>query len=327
LSDEAANINNRLTAKYSTELGFSFNTNLGSNLEILKNAVMKQDFDAAILVDGSEGSGKSVIGMQIAYMLDKDHHLDLKTQICFYPEQFMTAVKTLDRGKAIVWDEARRGLNRRRSIKNINLSITDMLAECRSRNLFLIIIMPSFYDMDMNVAVWRSRALVHVWYTWDKNDKEMPLRRGFFRFYNEEGKKNLYTNKMTRQRYDYPYLHNMSFDATFINWYVVDEQEYKRLKKEAQNTLGKEDNVVANLKDKETFKVAQGEVLYYLKEGDYCRMGAWKSLADNLGVDTSTLYDWINRYKSIRNIELEESEPKKVRFSKFLNLKKVGSGK
>jgi ribosomal protein L37AE/L43A len=224
----------KLTAEFSKQLGFSFNTRLGKNLSMLKNAVMNQDFDAVILVDGAEGAGKSVFGLQIAYFLDKDNSIDLDTQVCWYPEQVKEAILSLEKGKAIVWDEARRGLNRRRSTQQVNLEMTDLFAECRQHNLFLIVIMPTFYDMDMNIAVWRSRALIHVWFEWDKDNPEKPLKRGFFRFYNELGKKGLYVNKFSRQSYNYPHLPNKSFDATFVKHYVVDEVEYRRRKRESE---------------------------------------------------------------------------------------------
>lgn len=221
-----------LSSEYSVKLGYSFNLRLGKNLEPYRNATLYQDWDCAGIIDGKEGSGKSVLAQQIATFFDKDNRLDVETQICFTPEDFRTAVTTLEPGKAIVWDEARSGLNRRRSTQDVNIEITDMLAECRQRNLFMVIVMPTFYDMDMNVAVWRTRFLVHVWYSWS-DDKSKPLERGFFRFYSEEGKKRLYTNKYFRQRYEYPFLPQDSFEATFPHFYTVPEKEYRKKKRQA----------------------------------------------------------------------------------------------
>lgn len=223
-----------LSTEISLQLGFSFNNRLWKNIELLRNATLNQDFDCVVLVDGNEGAGKSVFGMQIAKALDKDRSIDIDTQVCWYPEQVAEAITTLEKGKAIVWDEARRGLNRRRSTQEVNMEITDLLAECRQNNLFLVVIMPSFYDMDMNVAVWRSRLLIHVWYDWDVENREKPLSRGKFRMYSERGKKRLYTDKNARQGYHYPFLKDECFDATFVNYYVVNEDDYRRRKKESE---------------------------------------------------------------------------------------------
>lgn len=276
-----------LTAQYSVELGFSFDTTLGSNLEYLRSAVMRQDFDAAVLVDGNEGSGKSVLGMQIAKFLDIDRELDLETQVCFTPQQFQKAVMTLRKGKAIVWDEARSGLNRRRSTQGVNLEITDMLSRCRARNLFMIIIMPSFYDMDMNVAIWRSRALVHVWYEWDKNNKEYPLVRGFFRFYNEGGKKDLYTNKLLRLRYEYPHLPNESFDSRFVEHYVVNEGLYRQRKREAEESVQQR-----STKAKIDYKPIVGHLMEHLRKGGVLYPGAVTEAAEFFNVHRNRISEW-----------------------------------
>lgn len=230
-----------LSSEFSVQLGFSFDRSLGRNMMPFKVATLHQDFDYGILVDGPEGSGKSVFAQQIACFLDKDNRIDLDKQICFTPDEVKKAITTLEKGKAIVWDEARRGLNRRRSTQEINLEITDLLAECRQNNLFLVVVMPSFYDMDMNVAVWRTRALVHVWYELDLERLKYnePLVRGFFRFYNEQGKKNLYTNKILRQRYEYPYLRDQSFEGRFPHHYVVDENKYRAKKRKSEEDYRK----------------------------------------------------------------------------------------
>jgi len=221
-----------LSSKYSVELGFSFDKWLGSNLELWRNAVMNQDIDCFVIIDGKEGSGKSVFGLQVAHFLDKDRHIDQEKQVCFTPEEVKHAITTLPKHKAIVYDEAKRGLNRRRSTENTNIELTELFAECRQNNLFLVVILPAFHDLDMNVAVFRSRVLIHVYYKWNLDDRENPLVRGYARFYNEEAKKYIYCNKAIRQQYKHP-RHKDSFDFRFPHHYVVDEARYRERKKEA----------------------------------------------------------------------------------------------
>lgn len=263
-----------LTAKYSVELGYSFNTLLGDNLTWWKNAVMNQDMDFVILVDGNEGSGKSVLAMQIAQFLDIDGIIDINTQLCFYPEEVKKAILNLKKFKAIVWDEARRGLNRRRSTEKVNIEMTDLFAECRQHNLFLVVVMPSFYDMDMNLAVWRSRALVHVWYDWNHQDIDKPLRRGYFRFYSEQGKKKLYCDRLLRRMYKYPLLRGDCFDATFTNYYVVDEEQYRMKKRKAENKYSEE-------KDKGRCPNCGGGSFRFIfsQNKRACRLCGWKGEA------------------------------------------------
>jgi len=214
----------------------------------------------------------------------------VERQICFTPEQFREAVTTLEPGKAIVWDEARSGLNRRRSTKDVNIEITDMLAECRQNNLFMVIVMPTFYDMDMNVAVWRTRFLLHVWYSWEEDPKNpKPLVRGFFRYYSEEGKKKLYTNKWLRQRYEYPYLKDDSFDAVFPKHYCVDEQEYKKRKKQAMVYYKR------GVKD-------LWVIIAYLKDKGAISTDALALIANYMDVTTRTVYNRLKEASSRNNL-------------------------
>lgn len=274
-------------------MGFSFNTRKAKNLLLWRNAVLHQDIDCAILVDGAEGGGKSVEAQQVAAFLDIEHHIDIETQMCFTPQQFKDSVTSLKKGKAIIWDEARRGVNRRRSTQDVNLEITDMLAECRQNNLFLVIVMPSFYDMDMNVAVWRSRALIHVWYDWNVEEKEQPLVRGFFRFYNEEGKKRLYTNKLLRTQYSYPYIKDHCFDGTFTNHYVVDESSYREKKKAAELLYRKGGGRIKVQKDDEELKrEIVGDVVGWLNTNRWLKKGSLTALSGYLGVSDKTIRNW-----------------------------------
>lgn len=270
-----------LSSEYSVQLGFSFDRGLGRNLELFKNATINQDFDYGIGVDGPEGAGKSVFAMQIAYFLDVEHDIDMDTQVCFTPDEVKRAITTLGKGKAIVWDEARRGLNRRRSTQDINLTITDLLAECRQNNLFLVIVMPSFYDMDMNVAVWRTRALVHVWYEIDLEKRSTPLVRGFFRFYNEKGKKMLYTNKHLRQSYEYPYLRDHSFEGRFPHHYVVDEKKYREKKRKSEQQY-------RETGDKISFEVL-GKIVHRLSRCGALPRGSLQLVAKEFSIGLRTL--------------------------------------
>ncbi len=101
-----------------------------------------------------------------------------------------------------------------------SLPITSRLAQ---KKLFVGIVMPSFFDVDKYVAIWRSRVLIHV-YT-GKN-----FQRGHFSFYNMERKKDLYVNG--KRFYNY-YKPSPNFRGRFTNAYVVNEKEYREMKRES----------------------------------------------------------------------------------------------
>jgi hypothetical protein len=110
----------------------------------------------------------------------------------------------------------------------INKSIVEMLTEIGQKNLFVFIVCPTFFDLDRYPALWRSRALIHI-YTGES------FSRGYFRFYGEETKKKLYV--FGKKTYDYHCV-PPDFYGRFTNHYVIDEAEYR--KKKAKSLADKE---------------------------------------------------------------------------------------
>ena len=123
----------------------------------------------------------------------------------------------------MLYDEAFTGLNARAAMSIINRTLVKMLAEIRQKRLFVCIVMPTFFDLDRYVALWRSRALIHVYI--GKN-----FQRGFFMFFNMERKKNLYV--LGKKYYSY-HKPPCNFKGRFYNTYVIDEQEYRKRKKDS----------------------------------------------------------------------------------------------
>jgi hypothetical protein len=108
-------------------------------------------------------------------------------------------------------------------MSDINKTLVSMLAEIRQKNLFVFIVMPTFFDLDKYAAIWRSRGLIHV-YT-DKG-----YGRGYFSYYNKDRKKNLYI--IGKKFYDYK-RPRPNFRGRFTNYYTVDEVEYRQKKLKA----------------------------------------------------------------------------------------------
>lgn len=192
---------------------------LKNNLDIIKEK-LKQDWDAISLYDGREGSGKSIKALQDAYFCDPTFNL---SRICFTPHQFRKAILEAKPYQSVVYDEAYTGLSSRSAMSLINRALVAMIAEIRQKNLFVFIVMPCYFDLDKYFALWRSTYLIHVYV--DQN-----MRRGFFAFYNYDRKKNMYIRG--KKTYDYNCV-KANFIGRFTNHYVVDEKDYRKLKKES----------------------------------------------------------------------------------------------
>jgi len=249
---------------------------LKENLDIAK-AVIKLDWDMTFLCDGKEGAGKSTLIMQAAYYCDPSFNID---RIAFTPNEFKKAILAASKYTSIVYDEAYSGLQARAAMSLINRTLVSMMAEIRQKNLFLFIIAPSFFDVDKYIAIFRSRALISV-YTGDN------FERGFFKFYNEEKKKELYI--VGKKFYQYPKngMGSPNFKGRFTMFKPVNDAEYRKRKLSALNAR----------MDKQSKKEADLERMRYM----FDRLQETEGLthekrAEILSMPIRTYYEWLNRY-------------------------------
>lgn len=146
--------------------------------------VLKSDLDRVFVVDGREGfAGKSTFTFQMAYAYDNSFCLD---RIVFNSKDFENALRTATKGQAIVFDEAFRGLSSKGSISKENKRLVQLLMECRQRNLFIFIVLPSFFLLEKYVGIFRSHCLFHCY------SSKKTIKRRYYKVYNYGNKKLLY---------------------------------------------------------------------------------------------------------------------------------------
>lgn len=253
--------------------------NLKANLDRAKE-IMKKDWDVMFLYDGYEGSGKSVKAMADAFYLDPT--LDL-SRICFTPREFTKAIKDAKEYQSVIYDEAYTGLSSRAAMSLINRTLIKMLAEIRQKRLFVGIVMPTFFDLDRYAAIWRSRALIHI-YT------GANFQRGFFSFYNTERKKQLYLLGKKFYSYARP---DPNFRGRFTNFFPVDEKEYRSKKKQSltrQHTT-EEEALVNEMARKMLFeKLCNMDDIPNVKK------------AKLLGIAEQTYYIWLRKFNETGQI-------------------------
>jgi len=191
-------------------------------LEKVKKRVLKQDRDFVAIIDGEEGVGKSVLGQQIAKELDPDFNIN---NIVFNSDDFLKIIKDpkTKKGACIILDEAFSAANNRASLTEVNRSMIGVATEMRQKNLFILMIIPSFFDLDKYFALWRCRALFHVFFS-DNEDRSYVL-------FPKEYKKMLYLTGKRTYNYSKPRSPYPVFN--FPNYYTVNEKEYREKKANA----------------------------------------------------------------------------------------------
>lgn len=180
---------------------------------VVKPYVQKKDFDYVLAVDGEEGSGKSVFTFQIAKVLDPNFDL---SQVCFSPQQFISAVTKARKHSCIVFDEAFTGLSSRASLSEVNQLLVSLMMEMRQKNLYIIIVMPSIFMLERYVALHRAKGLLHLYMRDGK--------RGYWGFYNRERVKRLWVKGKRFMEYS---SEKYRIFGRFQDQYMVNEQEYR----------------------------------------------------------------------------------------------------
>jgi len=196
---------------------------LRTELDRIKEVVTKKDRDFVLIVDGEEGCGKSVLAMQIGKYLDPNLTLD---NITFNASQFIERLKTSPKFSCVILDEAYTSASSRGALSEVNRSMVGVATEMRQKNLFVIINLPTFFDLDRYFALWRCRALMHVYF--DKKGN-----RGQYVIFPKSSKKYLYLTG--KKFYNYSKPKSPLPACRFNNYYPVDEHAYRVKKSEAFN--------------------------------------------------------------------------------------------
>ena len=231
-------------------------------LDKIKNAVIKKDRDYVLVIDGEEGSGKSVLAMQIAKYFDPKFNLD---KVVFNSDQFMKSIKEIPKYSCVLLDEAYSASNSRATLTEVNRAMVGVATEMRQRNLFVIMVLPSFFDLDKYFALWRCKALIHVYFDKDGG-------RGRYIIFPKTKKKYLYLNG--KKTYSYAKPASPFPACRFFNHYVLSEEEY-RLKKaeafkkrtlsnQAKNWKGQRDAMIKELHH--NFKVGSADIVIKLED-------------------------------------------------------------
>lgn len=202
-----------------------------------------KDKDCFVIVDGREGSGKSTFAMQIGKYVDPS--LTLK-RIVFSPDDFREAILKAKKGQCIIYDEAFTGFSSRSSLGQINRVLVSLSMQMRQKNLFVIIVLPTIFLLDKYIALFRAKALIHVY--------ENKGIRGYFKLYNFKAKKLLiltgqktfsYASKIVRTNFKGRFYGKFALGTPEI------EEEYRKKKAKALEDSEKTAMTAGQVKFKE----------------------------------------------------------------------------
>lgn len=216
--------------------------------------VMGKEWDAMIVIDGIEGSGKSTLSFVCGwYITNGKLTLD---NICEGTEDAIEKLNKLPDRSVLIIDEGSLMFSSKEVMNREQKRIIKIFNVIRQKKMCLIIVAPSFFELNKYISVDRSRFLLHV-YT---NKK---LERGKFSYFGQKKKRKLYQiGKKNFNSYSKP---KADFVGLFTNFDPFGEA-YQELKRKSLRESFKEDEKrIAPLHKK------------WMKQRDI----AWKMIIDN----------------------------------------------
>lgn len=183
------------------------------NEKVVKR-INTRDKDYVMLVSGYEGSGKSTFASQMAKYVDPNFCLD---RMCFSAEEFKKSIYDAAKGECVVYDEAVTGMTAGGSITKVGRLLKSLMMQMRQKNLFVIVVIPSVFELNKYAVLHRAMSLFHVWekknrYCWVGYNKK-DTKRIYI-----TGKKNNVIKVRSR------------FNGRFYGKMGVEAEEYKEKK-------------------------------------------------------------------------------------------------
>ncbi len=198
---------------------------LKENIDILAKNIVKDMTYLGIISSSTleVGTGKSVFTQQLceAYLdaVNRKHGFDLEltmNNIVFRPKEIIERSFQVPRYSIIIcdeWEDANYW-------SELGTTLRQFFRKCRQLNLFILIIIPNFFQLPMSYAISRSVFFIDIRFSGE-------FDRGYFSFYNFAKKKKLYLKGKKQQNYG---VVQANFTGRFLDGYIVDKKEYLKSK-------------------------------------------------------------------------------------------------
>jgi len=177
--------------------------------------IQKKGWDAVIIIDGKERSGKSVLGMICGWYLSdtkfNKHNFARGIDDC------AKKIADLPDKSVIQIDEGSVSFSSKDSTTKEQKKLVKILDVVGQKNLIFIVCLPCIFDLNKTIAVRRSLFLLHV-YPGEK------YARGRYAFWGEKSKKKLY--KFGKQNFDSYAYPSADFIGDYFNFEPHFYKEY-----------------------------------------------------------------------------------------------------
>lgn len=225
-----------------------------NNLLTAIKRVKEQDHMYLGLVAGLPGAGKSTFTKNAAKICDANFTAD---HICFTDDEFIEKTNSFPDNSAIILDECFESLNTKISMSSKFQRILNHLQLIRQKRHFIFLILPNFFDLSKNVAIFLAN---HLFVIYEKNGQ-----RGYFLAFDREKKRELYVKGLKFQNYN---AVKANFHGRFYKYDdLIDEEAY--LAKKKAHLLAQSSKIASRVWQ----KASRDDIIIKLHEED-----KWKTM-------------------------------------------------
>lgn len=265
MGDKEAGVENKMTY-VTVERGehiFKMDKALVDNLMELKR-LNDEDWDFKFIIsgDGMTRTGKTTIGGQVGIFFDTSC---TEKNWCYQGDLLIAQARKLGYKRVVIYDEAKEGLDSKKSMSRYCQHIVDYMNECGYLNQYLIIILPDYFNLVKEVALSLSICLINV-------HLDSQFKRGHYDFYDHVDKRMLFIRGKKFHNYS---SHPPSFGGNFQDYLPFDSNELRKLKEAAIKSRDERQNKLSKMEKK--YRARWLRVICYLYQ-----VGRWtqKQIAD-----------------------------------------------
>lgn len=282
-----------------TDLEYHLETKLVEKLDMMiaRCTNKRTRKDAVLIVEGSEGEGKTNSSEAIAYYVKHKTGRDINM---FFRLQTMLEFAQSTEEKIIIWDEPALDSLSTDWYKETNKDLIRLLMTCRKKRHFFIFNFVKFYKFTEYVVVDRALGLIHM-YSRSRNNEP-----GRFIYIKKKGLEFLFNT--FKKKHERAYNKYKCFFGAFplVEKHIpkmgliiegkenATLEDYEKLKDQAIETIGKKDvRKDASLMALRELKNKIGKLKMPIKNRD--------ELAEKLGVSKRSLFTWAKLDSEVEN--------------------------
>jgi len=213
---------------------------LKDKLDFAKKQQAKNN-DVVGVICGDEGSGKSAIGGNIMRYMTNDTFDPTKDMIGSDEEDAYNKLEKVSQGGSLMFDEGNVFFLSTETMKRQHRDLHKIFSIFRQKNLFVLIILPSFFRLGTYFALDRSKFVIRTYLN--------KGNRSFFGYYGNKRKNKLY--RIGKKMHDYLVV-PPNFRGRFTKCLVLESEEYKKFK---MQTLKEQFKIANRVKPKTPFQL------------------------------------------------------------------------